>query len=81
MKSQKKLSLPIKLVEFSKLLLQAQNIKIIPIELDIWLKALALKWQHKDPVDRVIVAIATKYSYPIITSDKIIGRFYNNVMI
>ena len=77
----KKLSLPIQLTEFSKLLLQAQNIKIIPIELDIWLKTLELKWQHKDPVDRVIVATAAKYNYPIVTSDKTIKRFYKNVLI
>jgi PIN domain nuclease of toxin-antitoxin system len=77
----KKLSLPIKLVEFSKLLRQVENIQIISIDLDIWIKALDLNWKHKDPVDRVIVAAATKYNCPIVTSDKSIKRFYKNVLI
>ena len=55
-------------------------IEIIPIDEKIWVKNLSLKWKHKDPVDRTIVATAIIKNLPIMTKDKIIRKFYNNVV-
>ncbi|MCD6535345.1 MAG: PIN domain-containing protein, partial [Deltaproteobacteria bacterium] len=55
-------------------------IEIIPVNENIWLKNLALDWSHRDPADRTIVATAILKKLPIITSDKIISDYYDNVI-
>lgn len=72
----KKLSLPISLEEFVARLKRIQKLDIVPVDEMIWMDSLALNWKHKDPADRVIVATARKINYPIVTSDKIIQKFY-----
>jgi PIN domain nuclease of toxin-antitoxin system len=39
-----------------------------------------LEWEHRDPVDRVVVAIAKKNQAAIITADKKIASFYSSVI-
>ncbi|MEA5549908.1 PIN domain-containing protein [Anabaena cylindrica UHCC 0172] len=63
-----------------KVLCPPVRIKIIPIDENLWLESVALEWSHKDPADRVIVALAKKYQADLITSDKIIMGFYNSVI-
>ena len=61
--------------------LQASDvIQIIPIDENIWLDSVKLKWEHRDPADRVIVAIAEQYQASVITADKKIADFYSSVI-
>jgi PIN domain nuclease of toxin-antitoxin system len=55
-------------------------ITIIPIDENLWLESVALEWSHKDPADRVIVALAKKYHAGLVTGDKIIIGFYESVI-
>lgn len=57
-------------------LLRRMNIEIVPVGVDLWLENLALKWDHKDPVDRTIVALAKMREMPLLTEDREIRRFY-----
>ncbi|MEH1907832.1 MAG: hypothetical protein V7L05_21050 [Nostoc sp.] len=38
------------------------------------------KWGHRDPVDRVVVALARSHQAAIITADKEIANFYSEVI-
>lgn len=55
--------------------------EIIDIDTDLWLEAVRLEWDHKDPADRLIVSYAKYYNYPIATSDLKIKSYYNNIII
>ncbi|MCV3216302.1 PIN domain-containing protein [Plectonema radiosum NIES-515] len=55
-------------------------IRIIPIDEEIWLESVKLEWEHRDPVDRVVVAVAKKNEASIITSDRKIANFYSLVI-
>jgi PIN domain nuclease of toxin-antitoxin system len=63
-----------------KLSLLADVISIIPIDENLWLKSVALEWGHKDPADRIIVALAKQYNASIITKDQKIREFYPSVI-
>jgi PIN domain nuclease of toxin-antitoxin system len=41
-----------------------------------WLDNLDLEWEHSDPADRTIVAVATSLACPLISSDRVIADFY-----
>jgi PIN domain nuclease of toxin-antitoxin system len=66
--------------EYIATLKQSNVINIIPIDEELWLESVKLKWEHRDPVDRVVVAIAKKYQAYIITADKEIASFYSSVI-
>lgn len=50
-------------------------VELVPVDTKIWLRSLALDWNHRDPADRVIVATALARDVPILTKDKIIRDF------
>lgn len=54
---------------------------IVDIDTDLWLEAVRQDWDHRDPADRLIVAFAKYYNYPIATSDLKIKNYYDNTMI
>lgn len=76
----KKLDLGISLEIYIKRLQQSDVISIIPIDENLWLKSVALEWEHKDPADRIIVALANQYYAPIITKDQKIRGFCPSVL-
>ncbi|MEL6553943.1 MAG: type II toxin-antitoxin system VapC family toxin [Cyanobacteria bacterium J06621_11] len=76
----KKLDLGVDLKEYLVALKQSNAIRIIPINADIWMKSVSLDWTHKDPADRVVVAMAKSYQAPIITSDQKIRDFYSDII-
>lgn len=75
-----KLDINTSIADYVNRLRRMGTIEIIPVDEDIWLKNLALDWQHRDPADRTIVATAILKKMPIITSDKIISNYYDNVI-
>jgi PIN domain nuclease of toxin-antitoxin system len=76
----KKLDLGVDLNEYIASVKKSSVIRIVPIDEDIWLESVKLEWGHRDPVDRVIVAIASSNQASIITSDREIQNFYPNVI-
>ena len=66
--------------DYVKNMQRAAEVTIIPVDENIWIENLNLNWEHRDPADRTIVAMATARDLPIITKDKIIKRFYQNVI-
>ena len=56
------------------------NIEIIDISPELWHKSISLDWEHRDPADRIVVAYALQYNSKIVSSDKIIKKFYPNTI-
>ena len=59
---------------------ETDRVRNEPVTEMTWLKNLELTWDHKDPADRTIVATATLFSCPLITSDPEIRSFYANAV-
>ncbi|MBN2357489.1 type II toxin-antitoxin system VapC family toxin [candidate division KSB1 bacterium] len=65
---------------YMRRLLLLGSLEIVPVDETIWLKNLALEWEHNDPVDRTIVATAMSLDVPIITKDDSIRNFYQKII-
>ena len=76
----KKLDLGVDLNEYVASLKQSSVVQMIPIDEDIWLESVKLEWNHRDPVDRVVVALAIRNQAAIITADREIINFYSDVI-
>lgn len=76
----KKLDLGVPLDTYVTKLKQSDVIQIIPVDEDILIKSVNLQWSHRDPVDRIMVAIAKYNSFSIITKDSGIREFYNKTI-
>ncbi|MEA3347682.1 MAG: type II toxin-antitoxin system VapC family toxin [Pseudomonadota bacterium] len=75
-----KLDINTNIVDYVKRLRRVGTIEIIPVDENIWMKNLELDWNHRDPADRTIVATAILKKLPIVTSDKIISDYYDNII-
>ena len=76
----RKLDLGINLDDYIAALQASDVIQIIPIDENIWLESVKLKWEHRDPADRVVVAMAEQYQASVITADQKIADFYSSVI-
>lgn len=72
--------MPISIESFVQRLKEIDGVKIISIDENIWLESLKLKWGHKDPADRVIVATAKILDIPIVPDDRKMKKFYKNAI-
>lgn len=72
----KKLDLGVPLDTYLAALKQSDVVQIMPVNEDVLVKSVNLQWLHRDPVDRVMVAMALGRDYSIITKDKEIRDFY-----
>jgi PIN domain nuclease of toxin-antitoxin system len=52
------------------------SVSIVPTTLENWFAAVELRWSHRDPADRLIVAYAQSVGGAIVTSDRQIRKFY-----
>lgn len=75
-----KLDLGVEIDDYIATLKKSDVIRIIPIDEEIWLESVRLEWEHRDPADRVVVAIARKNQAAIITADQKIASFYSLVI-
>ncbi|OUL28727.1 twitching motility protein PilT [Nostoc sp. T09] len=75
-----KLDLGVNLNEYVTTLKKSSVVQIVPIDENIWLESVRLEWSHRDPVDRVVVALARSHQAAIITADKEIANFYLEVI-
>ncbi len=76
----KKLDLGVDLNEYVTSLKKSSVVRIVPIDEDVWLGSVKLEWGHRDPVDRVVVALASSNQASIITADREIRNFYSDVI-
>lgn len=72
----KKLDLGIPIDTYVSKLKQSDVVQIMPVDEDILVKSVNLEWLHRDPVDRIMVALALYNSCSIITKDLKIREFY-----
>ncbi|MEA5535222.1 type II toxin-antitoxin system VapC family toxin [Crocosphaera sp. XPORK-15E] len=76
----KKLDLGVDLNEYVASLKKSTVVRIVPVDEDVWLESVKLEWEHRDPVDRVMVALAKLHQASIITADKEIKTFYSEII-
>lgn len=70
-----KLELGFSIGEFARRLERSSVIEFVPVDVTVWLRSLALPWEHRDPADRVIVATALLKGQPLLTKDQPIHDF------
>ncbi len=71
-----KLQILLTIPDYVERLQRLEALEILPVDVQTWLDNLDLPWQHRDPADRTIVALATRFACPLITSDGIIAEYY-----
>jgi PIN domain nuclease of toxin-antitoxin system len=75
-----KLVIPLAITDYAEKLQQLESLEILPVDVQTWLDNLNLDWEHRDPADRTIVALATRYGCPLITSDSVIADYYQETI-
>lgn len=76
----KRLDLGVEMADYLAALKRSSVIQILPVDADLWVESVSLDWSHRDPADRIVVALAKSYQASIITADKQIRGFYSNVV-
>ena len=71
-----KLDLGLSVRDFLARLRKLENLELVPVTADIWLRNVELDWEHRDPADRTIVATAELRDAPIVTKDDRLRAFY-----
>lgn len=64
-----KLELGIPIEELVRRIERGAAVELVPVDTSIWLRSLALAWDHRDPADRVIVSTALAKGVPLLTRD------------
>ncbi len=59
---------------------QAKDVEIVSVDAQTWVDSVSLDWDHRDPADRVIVALARRFNCPIVTSDRRIQSYYGQTV-
>lgn len=70
------LQIPHSVVEFCHRLQSVERVEVLAVDAQTWLENLALRWDHRDPADRTIVATAVLRGCPLVTSDGRMKAFY-----
>lgn len=73
---QGKLGIPLDPARYVEKLGNLEHLEIQPVDVQGWLDNLALDWDHRDPADRTIVALANRLGCALVTSDHVILDFY-----
>ncbi len=75
-----KLDLGVDINHYVAALKKSDVVTIVPINEDLWLESVKLEWMHRDPADRIVVALASINQASIITADREIRNFYSEVI-
>jgi PIN domain nuclease of toxin-antitoxin system len=70
-----KLELGMGIDELARRIKESACVELVPVDTTVWLKSLALPWDHRDPADRVIVATALLRGVPLLTKDAVMRGF------
>ena len=71
-----KLEIPLPIGDYAERLLRLEKVEILPVDVQTWLDNLELSWEHRDPADRTIVALAKRLDCSLVSSDGVIADFY-----
>lgn len=71
-----KLVIPLTITDYVEKLLHLEDLEILSVDVQNWLDNLDLPWEHRDPADRTIVALAARFNSPLVTSDGVIADYY-----
>jgi len=72
----RKLDIPLTIPDYVERLQKLEVLEILDVGVPTWLDNVDLPWDHRDPADRTIVALATGLGCPLVTSDRVIADFY-----
>ena len=72
----KKLELGLSIEDYADRIRRLGFLLLIPVDERIWIENVNLDWDHRDPVDRTIVATARLRNLSIVTKDEILRKFY-----
>ena len=75
-----KLDIPLSIIDYAERLQRLESLEILSVDVQTWLENLDLDWEHRDPADRTIVAIATRLACPLVTSDRVVADFYRETI-
>ena len=75
-----KLAIPLPIADYVEKLQSVDTLEILPVDVQTWLDNLDLPWEHRDPADRTIVALAARFACPLITSDRVIAEYYSEAI-
>src|SRR3990172_8334134 len=56
-----KLVIPLTFTDYVERLQRLDGLEILSVDVQTWLDNLELPWEHSDPADRTIVALATRF--------------------
>lgn len=75
-----KLVIPLPITDYVERLQRLEALEILTVDVQTWLDNLDLLWEHRDPADRTIVALATRFGCSLITSDRVIAEYYQETI-
>jgi PIN domain nuclease of toxin-antitoxin system len=76
----KKLSIGLPFEEYVRRIGSLGSLTVVPVNEAIIVRGHGLRWDHRDPADRLIVATALSLNAPIVTTDERIKAFYKRVI-
>ena len=75
-----KLAIPLSMPEYIDRVGRLDRLEILSVDVRTWMENLDLKWDHRDPADRTIVATARLLGCPLVASDRRIASFYEETV-
>jgi PIN domain nuclease of toxin-antitoxin system len=70
-----KLELPVRPTDWFAAVLEHHGIEVLPLVLEVCIRATELPAIHADPCDRIIIAAAQMYHAPVVTADPLFSRY------
>jgi PIN domain nuclease of toxin-antitoxin system len=70
-----KLELPVRPAEWFAAVLGHHDIEMLPLVLDVCIRATELPRIHADPCDRVLIAAAQMQHFPVVTTDALCAQY------
>jgi PIN domain nuclease of toxin-antitoxin system len=70
-----KLELPARPADWLAAVLEHHDIEMLPLVLDVCIRATELPAIHADPCDRMIIAAAHMHHVPVVTTDPVFSRY------
>jgi PIN domain nuclease of toxin-antitoxin system len=76
----RKLEIPLAITDYVERLGRLEALEILAVDVQTWLDNLDLPWEHRDPADRIVVALAKRFDCPLVTSDRLIADYYGKTI-
>jgi PIN domain nuclease of toxin-antitoxin system len=70
-----KLELPARPANWFAVALEHHDIEVLPLVLEVCIRATELPAIHADPCDRMIIAAAQMHHFPVVTTDPLFSRY------